>query len=72
MNNWVTAAEFSTAPEAHIAAGMLEDNGIPVMVGPDRMATIYGGGSTWAPVTLSVSEADLERAQQLLAARGDS
>lgn len=53
---------FSTETEAYIAAGMYKDNGLDVVVVPNEMATLYGAGSTWAPVELYVSEEDLPRA----------
>lgn len=62
----VVVAEFSNAREASIAAGMLENHGISCHVVDDAMATLYGAGSTWAPVRLYVAEADAERAAALL------
>lgn len=63
---WITVATFVTEPEAYIAAGMLRSNGIEAIVGADRMSTLYGAGSTWAPITLSVPGAEAERATELL------
>lgn len=71
MKNPVVVRSFSTAPAAYIAKGMLVDNGIEAEVGPDNMATLYGAGSTWAPVELYVDEADLAAAEKLLEAAED-
>lgn len=68
----VVVAEFSNAREASIAAGMLENNGIRCNVVDDAMATLYGAGSTWAPVRLYVAEADAERAAALLREHSDN
>lgn len=68
----VVVAEFSNACEASIAAGMLENNGISCNVVDDAMATLYGAGSTWAPVRLYVAEADAERAAALLREHSDN
>lgn len=69
--DWITIAEFSTEAPAAIAAGMLRSSGIEVSVGADRMSTLYGAGSTWAPVTLSVPAAQAEEAARLLREHGD-
>ncbi len=61
------AASFSTEPEAYIAKGMLEDNGIDAVVVPNNMATLYAAGAAWAPIELYVPDGELERAQSLLA-----
>ena len=68
----VVVAEFSNAREASIAAGMLENNGISCNVVDDAMATLYGAGSTWAPVRLYVAEAYAERAAALLREHSDN
>lgn len=68
---WQVAAEYTAAPEAHIAAGMLEEHGIDVIVDSPTMGTLYGAGSTWAPVLLYVPESEAERAAALLAEHGD-
>lgn len=68
----VVVAEFSNAREASIAAGMLENHGISCNVVDDAMATLYGAGSTWAPVRLYVAEADAERAAALLREHSDN
>lgn len=69
--DWITIAEFSTEAPAAIAAGMLRSNGIEVSVGADRMSTLYGAGSTWAPITLSVPADQAEEAARLLREHGD-
>lgn len=64
-------AEFSTEPQAAIAANMLIDNGINAVVPPNNMGTLYGAGTTWAPFVLYVPEEDANRALQLLREHGD-
>lgn len=71
-NSWQTIASFNTEPEAYIAAGMLRSNGIDAVVGADRMATLYGAGSTWAPITLSVPAGQAEQARTLLVQARDA
>ena len=53
-SGWQLIATFPDTVQASIAAGMLEDHGIPAIVGPDRMATIYMAGTTWAQIPLHV------------------
>ncbi len=71
MPAWTEIASYTAEPEAYIAAGMLRSNGIEAVVGADRMATLYGAGATWAPITLSVPADKAEQARKLLAADGD-
>ena len=66
-----TVATFRTEAEAYIAKGMRADHGIESMTGPDNMTTLYGAGSTWAPVDLYVRDADFEEARRLLEAHSD-
>ena len=68
---WVAVAQYSSSTEAHIAAGMLEDNGIDVIIDSPVMSTLYGAGSTWAPVVVYVPQAQYERAAELLQTHGD-
>lgn len=70
-NRAVVVAEFTAEPQAYIAQGMLEDNGIPARVESNRMATLYGAGATWAPIMLYVAETDINRALELLREHGD-
>ena len=65
------AACFSAEPEAYLAQGMLDANGITAYVEANSMATLYGAGSTWAPIKLFVPAADLTRAMDLLKEHGD-
>lgn len=62
----VVVAEFTNTRDAAITAGMLENHDIQCHVMDDAMSTLYGAGSTWAPVRLYVAEADAERAAALL------
>ena len=68
----IAIAEYSDARQASIAAGMLENNGIHCTVVDDAMSTLYGAGSTWAPVRLFVPEADADEARRLLREHGDN
>lgn len=65
-SNWVTVGEFSHPPEAHIALGALQNEGIPAVIIPDIMATIYGAGSTWAPIRLAVPANMAKKAGKIL------
>lgn len=65
-DGWIVAAEFSSEQEAYIAAGMLENNGIPVQVTGTVMASVYPMTDTWAPVRLSVPADMAGRAAELL------
>ncbi|MCM1067823.1 MAG: DUF2007 domain-containing protein [Muribaculaceae bacterium] len=67
----VIAARFSSEIEANIACGMLADNGIEARVASNNMATLYGAGSTWAPVELYVAADSLAKALELLKSHGD-
>lgn len=66
-NGWSVVAEFASEASAHIACGMLRNHGIEAMVtGAENMATLYGAGSTWAPIELCVPTADAEQTMTLL------
>ncbi len=65
-NDFVTAAEFSNEQEASIAAGMLKNNGVDAVVDGSYISTLYGAGSTWAPVRLLVPSDKLADAIALL------
>ncbi len=71
MKNPVQAAQFSTPQMAALAAGMLENNGIACVVEPSEMSTLYGAGSTWAPVRVFVPQDRLDDALRLLREHGD-
>ena len=64
--DYVSAAEFPPEQEAAIAAGMLQNNGIDAVVDGSYMTTLYGAGSTWAPVRLMVPAGRLADAAALL------
>lgn len=68
---WVVAESFSSPPQAHIAMGMLHAEGIPCRIDAPIMSTLYGAGSTWAPVRLLVPDSYLLQAQKLLASHHD-
>lgn len=71
MEAEVLVAQFSTEPEAYIAAGMLAAAGVVARVEANNMATLYGAGATWAPINLYVSSVDAEYARTLLDAHND-
>lgn len=71
MKGWIVIGEYSNDADAHIAAGMLEDNDIAVVIDSPSMATLYAAGSTWAPVRLFVPEQDARKAAELLKKHGD-
>lgn len=62
----VAAAQYSTEPEAYIACGMLRDEGVDAYVESNNMATLYGAGSTWAPIQVMVPHGQLDLALTLL------
>lgn len=66
-DGWSVVAEFTSEASAHIACGMLRNHGIEAMItGAENMATLYGAGSTWAPIELCVPSNDAEKALTLL------
>ncbi len=70
-DGWITIAEYTSEISASIACGMLRSHGIEAVTGPDRMSTLYAGGQTWAPVTLSVPASHADEAAALLKEHGD-
>lgn len=64
-------AQFTTEPEAFIAQGMLEENGIKTFMDTNSMSTLYAAGATWSPINLYVDADDLPRALELLKMHGD-
>lgn len=71
MNGLVAVAEFPDESRAFIAAGMLRNNGIEATVDGSIMTTLYGAGSTWAPVRLYVPAASAATALRLLSEHKD-
>lgn len=69
---WTVAASFTTDVEAHIAMGMLEAEGIPCRLNAPIMSTLYGAGSTWAPIQILVPDQYLTRAIELLQSHQDA
>ncbi|MDE5628818.1 MAG: DUF2007 domain-containing protein [Muribaculaceae bacterium] len=70
-DNAALAAEFDNEISANIAIGLLRNNGIDAWMPSNIMGTMYGAGATWAPSQVLVSEADLEKARQILHEHGD-
>ncbi len=64
-------AEYSNDIDASVAKGMLEANGITVYLESNNMATLYGAGSTWAPIQLYVHRDQFDAARRLLEEHGD-
>ncbi len=65
---WTTVATYASGLEADIARGVLEQEGIPVLVRSDS-AGIFGlsfQGNVSGGVTLQVPSPELERALELL------
>lgn len=52
--DWAAIAAFSDPAEAYITRGMLESNGIPVVVNNATISSIYPMTDTWAPLELLV------------------
>ena len=51
--------------------GMLKAEGIPCHLNSPIMSTLYGAGSTWAPIQLLVPAKHLLQAQTLLKSHQD-
>ena len=66
---WETVATFATGLEAEMARGLLEEQGIPVLV-RSNSAGIFGfafyQGSVPGGVTLQVPSPEIDRARELL------
>lgn len=61
-------ATFATDWEAHIAAGVLEENGIPSTIDNEIFSSIYPiGFNSLGGIRLMVWQRDLDRARRLLA-----
>lgn len=68
MDNLVTAKICGTRPEAEIARGLLESNGIPAVIFGDDAGGMYPFPYTFANgIEIKVKEKDLEKAKKLLA-----
>lgn len=65
---WTVIAQFRSEQEAAIAAGMLENNGIPAQLTGTVMASVYPMTDTWAPVSLLVPASHAPHAKKLLQA----
>lgn len=60
--------KYANLPEAYLVKGMLESNGIPVVVQADALAQIFPGpaGGGMGFISLYVPEDDLDVARQLI------
>lgn len=69
----VAAATFDGPVDAQLAAGMLESNGISVIVNSQAMSGVYplGNVNSNFGVSIYVSAEDYDRAMKLLREHGD-
>ena len=65
---WSELCTFSNPAEAHIALGMLENEGITGVLVNQTLSTVIT--LPWAPVRLLVPDAELGRARRLLEKSG--
>lgn len=63
---WSVVGEYSTVTDASIDKGMLETNGIPVIVINGVISSVYPMTATWAPVQLLVRDSDVAAARALM------
>ena len=64
MDEWVTLATFASQPEAHVARGLLAENGIEAVLEGEQLLALYG--TALGNLRLRVGAEDLERAAALL------
>lgn len=57
---------YSFLQKAYIDKGMLESNGIPVVVQTDALSQLFPGSSLAGSIGLYVPEEDVEKAWRLL------
>ena len=65
-DNWIVIGEYQSETDAAIVKGMLETNGVPVIVNNGTISNVYPMTMTWAPVQLLVSADDGDTARDLL------
>lgn len=65
-DNWATAASYTSQGEAYIAKGLLESNGIPVVINNATISSVYPMTDTWTPLELLVPADKLDEAKKLL------
>lgn len=64
--SWVTLTSCSTTADAHIAAGLLQANDIPVVINNETIANVYPMTDSWAPVEIMVPTELADEARKLL------
>jgi len=65
--NWVTVERFFSTTNAHIAAGRLESEGVPVFLhGINHVSVNWLIANAMGGIRLQVPEKDLARAQRIL------
>ena len=66
-DQFVTIAAFDSPMEAHLVRGLLEGEGIRVMLSGENATAVFAGmGSSFAEITIQVHEDDVARADALL------
>lgn len=68
---WTAVATYNDINTAHIAAGMLEAQGIPVQLTNATLAGVYPMTDTWAAIDMLVPASMAETANRLLKLSGD-
>jgi len=65
-NPFVTIAAFDSMIEADLVRGILEEEGIPVILSGEHATSAFAGITALAEITLAVPEEELDRANRLL------
>lgn len=64
--DWSVIGEYQSEADASIVKGMLETNGVPVIVNNGTISSVYPMTMTWAPVQLLVPDNAADTARRLL------
>lgn len=70
-SGWTTVAVYSSGETAAIVKGMLENNGIPVVMTNETISSVYPMTDTWTPIELKVPSSMASEAMELLKLHGD-
>ena len=62
----IVIAVYETAMEAHLAKGLLEENGIPAFLKDENVTQLYLGVSIFGGIKLCILKKDEERAVEVL------
>ncbi len=68
---WTAVATYNDLAAAHIAAGMLQAQGIPAQLTNATLAGVYPMTDTWAAIEMLVPASLAETARRLLKQAGD-